>query len=432
MSEPGSVPATMKSRCDDAFPWPGPFRLRAAGGNRPHRRKGVLLLLAVLLALLCTTALAQAPRIGVVTMAPGEDYWARFGHNAILVDDPAAGTRILYNYGYFDFEQPGFLTRFLRGRMLYELAALPMEQDLRGYEIDGRGVILQWLDFTPAQAFALRDFLVWNALPANKDYRYDYFLQNCSTKVRDALNEALGGTLKRQWQGRSHGFTYRSEALRLSSTLPWLYLGIHLGLGPFVDRPMTWWDEGYVPGRLADALREARTADGRPLVVQELQLLPQRIATPPSSPPDWRWRFVFAGLALALLFGFALHPRAPRAARVTGAAAIGVLWLAFGLVGVGLLALWIATDHSAAWQNENALLFNPLCLLQLGAVPALARGDAPGRWLARVALAVAACACFAFFLKFLPFRIQSTGDWIALLLPLHLVLALRLRPVRSA
>lgn len=381
--------------------------------------------LVLLLFALCGAAFAQAPRIGVVTMSPGLEYWSRFGHNAILVDE-ADGTRTLYNFGYFDFEAPGFLTRFLQGRMLYILAALPMEDDLYGYEVDGRGVRLQWLDFTPAQALQLRDALATNALPENRDYRYDYFLANCSTKVRDALDDALGGALKQQFQGRSHGLTFRTEALRLSSTLPWLYLGIHTGLGPFVDRKLTWWDEGFIPSRLADALREAKTADGRPLVIEEVQLLPQRIALPPESPPDWRWRFAGVGLLLAGFFAFTLRASAPRALRLTGTVLIGASWLAFGLIGIGLLALWAFTDHAAAWQNENALLYNPLCLLLLGALPALARGSAPRRWLSRVALAVALCAGAALFLKFLPFRVQSTGDWIALLLPLHCVLAWRL------
>lgn len=383
---------------------------------------------ALLFALSCAAAWAQAPRIGVVTMSPGLEYWSRFGHNAILVDESASGgTRTLYNFGYFDFEQPGFLTRFLQGRMLYILAALPLEEDLHGYEVDGRGVRLQWLDFTPDEATRLRDTLAHTALPENRDYRYDYFLANCSTKVRDALDEALGGRLKQQWQGRSHGFTFRSEALRLSSTLPWLYLGIHTGLGPFVDRKLSWWDEGFIPTRLADALREATTADGRPLVTDEIELLPQRIALPPESPPDWRWRFAGVGLLLAAFFAFATRAAAPRVLRVGASVLLELAWTALGLVGLGLLALWAFTDHAAAWQNENALLFNPLCLLLLGTLPALWRGGAPPRWLSHVALAVALCAGFAFFLKFLPFRIQSTGDWIALLLPLHCAMAWRLR-----
>ena len=383
--------------------------------------------LAALLLLFSLAAGAQspdAPRIGLVTMQPGEIYWSRFGHNAILVDDGAQ--RTFYNYGYFDFAQPGFLTRFLQGRMQYRLLALPMDRDLAEYRAEHRGAQLQWLALPPEKARALAEFLAWNALPENAEYRYDYFTANCSTKVRDALDLALDGALKRQLVTRSHGYTYRDEARRLSATLPWLYLGIHLGLGPFTDRVLSLWDESYIPMRLHDAVNEARNAQGEPLVASEVTLIPPGIEDPPLAPPSWRWRFLAVGLALAAGLMFALRPHGPRALRKTAAAGVGVLWTLSGLIGLGLLALWCCTDHEAAWGNENVLLFDPLCLLLLPAVATLWRGALAGRWMRGLALAVALVAGFAFFLKFLPFRIQANGDWIALMLPIHAALALRL------
>lgn len=364
----------------------------------------------------------DAPRIGLVTMAPGEVYWARFGHNAILVDDGVE--RTLYNYGYFDFAQPGFLTRFLRGRMLYQLVALPMDEDLRGYAADGRGAVLQWLDIDPARARELHAFLRWNALPENAEYRYDYFTDNCSTRVRDALDRAFGGALQRELSGRSHGYTYRDESRRLSATLPWLYLGIHLGLGPFTDRPLSLWDESFIPERLKQALDETRI-DGRPLVLATQPLLAHTLELPPPAPPDWRARFAVAGFLLIALLAVALRDGAARWQRMAGAGALFATWLACGLIGVGLLALWAMTDHAAAWGNENALLFNPLCLLLLPTAIALARAQSASRTATHIALVVALCAGLAFFLKFLPFRIQANGDWIALMLPLHAWLAWR-------
>src|SRR5690606_30367768 len=99
-------------------------------------------LLALLLACLAGTALAQdapAPRIGVVTMGPGEVFWERFGHDAIVVDDPASGTRTNYNFGFFDLAEDGFVGRFVRGEMRYMLVALPLDEDLRYYRDVGRG-----------------------------------------------------------------------------------------------------------------------------------------------------------------------------------------------------------------------------------------------------------------------------------------------------
>jgi hypothetical protein len=366
----------------------------------------------------------DAPRIGLVTMQPGIEYWARFGHNAILVDDGAR--RTLYNYGYFDFAQPGFLTRFLQGRMQYRLMAFPIEEDLAGYAADGRGTTLQWLAIPPDKARETATFLAWNALPENSEYRYDYFTDNCSTRVRDVLDRALDGTLKRQLVTRSHGYTYRDEARRLSATLPWLYLGIHLGLGPFTDQRLSLWEESYIPMRLHDAVGEARTAQGEPLVQSEVELIPARLAAPPLSPPDWRWRFLGTGLAAAAALLFLLRPHGARAARRAGTIATGTLWVACGLAGLGLLALWAFTDHEAAWGNENALLFSPLCLLLLPALRDLWRGASASRAMRAVGMAVALSAGFAFFLKFLPFRIQANGDWIALMLPVQAALALRL------
>ncbi len=367
---------------------------------------------------------APPPRVGLVTMAPGSEYWARFGHNAILIDDGV--DPLLYNYGYFDFEQQDFLLRFLRGRMAYRLLAIPLQDDLRGYAADGRRVTVQWLDLAPEQIRVLDAFLRDNAREENAEYRYDYFTANCSTKVRDALDLALDGALKRDLSGRSHGYTYRDEALRLAAPVPWLGLGIHLGLGPFVDRRMSLWDESYVPERLHDAVGEMRTGSGARLVQSEQELLPAQRPAAPDAPPAWRAAFILAGLAAAGLAAWGVRPEPTRRWRGLVAAGVGAFWLVCGLTGVGLLALWVGTDHVAAWGNENALLFNPLCLALLPTAWRMARGQGPGRGAVRLAFGIATCAALALFLKFLPFRIQSNGDWIALLLPLHAVLAWRL------
>lgn len=386
--------------------------------------------LLLLLALSWGSGFAQQAtpqlRVGIVTMSPGEEYWSRFGHNAILVQDDEAGTRISYNYGYFDFDQPGFLARFLRGEMLYRLVALPLESDLRTYADEGRGVRLQWLNLSPEQAQALRDFLANSALPENSEYRYDYFTSNCSTKVRDALDLALGGSLKRQLDGRSHGLTYRSEALRLGADVPWLFVGMHAGLGPYADRPLSLWDESFVPQRLADALTDATAADGSPLVIAGVDVLPDRLGLERADVPNHRSGFAIAGVVLALMLAILLRRDATRIERVIGTSLASLVWLCCGLGGALLLALWFGTSHVAAWGNENLLLFDPLCLILLAALPALWRGDEAAGGLRAVAMLVLVAAGLALFLRFLPFRIQNNGDFILLLLPVHAVLAWRL------
>ncbi|MFT4255662.1 MAG: DUF4105 domain-containing protein [Pseudoxanthomonas sp.] len=361
-----------------------------------------------------------APRVGVVTMAPGDIFFERFGHDAIVVADEATGEATSYNFGAFDPTEADFAGRFARGEMMYYLVALPFELDMASYRDEGRGATVQWLDLRPEQAQALADALAEEALPENARYPYDYFTNNCATRVRDAIDEALGGALKRQLSARSRGNSFRSESVRLASPAAWMWIGFDLGLGPYADKPLTRWDEAFVPMRLADSLREAKNIDGRPLVLQETDVLPHRIAPEPAERPRRWWPWLLAGLAVAagIVLGGRRHPRLLSASLLP-------LWLLCGIGGALLLYLWIFTAHRAAWANQNLLLLNPLCLALLPAGWALLRGKKPGAWPRRIAAVVAVAASAAWFLHWLPFVFphQENRAWVALLLPVHVAVA---------
>ena len=387
---------------------------------RPAARTGTAAMrIALLLVLLLAASLAQAaPRIGVATMQPGEIFFERFGHNAIVVDDPALGLPVSYNFGFFDLDEPGFTGNFIRGDMHYRLVALPLQDDLAYYREVGRGVTIQWLDLSDDEATSLAAALAENAKPENARYRYDYFLDNCSTRVRDALDRALDGALQRQLAGRSRGNTYRGDAVRLASPAPWMWLGFDLGLGPSADRPNALWQDAFVPMRLAAALDEVRRPDGRPLVAATETLLPHRLAPePPEAPRPW-WPWLLAGLAIAVALRW-LGARAP--AIVAGLAL--PWWTLCGVLGLLLAFLWGFTDHRFAWANQNLLLLPPLCLLLLPGAWRIVRGRAAGRCFRIMAWLVAAGAVLALFLHWLPVLPQRNVHWIALLLPIHLALA---------
>jgi hypothetical protein len=381
-----------------------------------HRARRLLIGLCALFFALAAQA---APRIGVATMQPGEIFFERFGHNAIVVDDAssdgrAPGEPLSYNFGFFDMEEAGFIGRFIKGDMRYYLARLPWRDDLQYYLDSGRGVRIQWLDLTPAQAEAMAAALAENAKPENARYRYDYFTDNCATRVRDAVDRALGGTLKPQLVSRSQGNTYRSEAVRLASPAPWMWLGFDIGLGPSADQPLSRWEDAYVPMRLADSLREARLPDGRPLVRAEEEIAPHRIAPEPAEFAFVWWRWLLAGLIITALWSV-WRSRAPR----TAAAAATLCWCVSATLGTVMLLVWLGTEHRFAWANRNLLLLSPLCWLLLPGGWRLLRGRAPGR-LFRIALAAitigAILAPFAHWFAAVP---QTNGHWIALLLPIH-------------
>ncbi|MBN8735282.1 MAG: DUF4105 domain-containing protein [Xanthomonadales bacterium] len=390
----------------------------------PHRACPLAaLLVCALLPCLAHAGVADAPggdlRVDLYTYGPGEIYWERFGHDALVITDTASGEAYAFNYGMFDFDQKDFYLNFARGIMIYRAAAWPAADDIQQFSGEGRSITDQHLDLTPAQRAALRDFLVWNVQPEHARYRYRYFADNCTTRVRDALDKVLGGALERQLAGPVHGETYRSETDRLMSGQPWLMVLLDLGLGPYADQPLTRWTGAFIPERLMNELRSVRATDGAPLVQSETVLSPQRLPSPPAQAPDLRLPLLIAGLVLGLAFVAAAWLRDRYDIDRWWFAIVGTAYaFVVGIAGVLMLVLWFATDHRAAWANENLWLFNPLAW---SLIPALWRLRKPGACAARFALMVAGLsallAVFALASKLTPWFPQHNLPWILFALP---------------
>jgi hypothetical protein len=367
-----------------------------------------------------TTDQPSTLKVALVTFGAGPLYWERFGHNAIIIDDPAAGTRMAYNYGVFDFQEERFLLNFALGHMHYSLGAEPLDVDLATYVTEGRSVTVQMLNLTAAQARQLAAFLAWNAQPQNAVYRYDYLVNNCSTKVRDALNRALGGALERQLARRSAPHTYRFDAVRLISPDFWFALGMDMGFGPKGDIPLSLWQESFVPMVLSRALDAVtlRDANGQtlPLVSDEQLVEPGRLPPAPAAPRDLRLPFLAIGMGLAALLLWLAQGKG-RFYRASFALLAVAWWLICGFTGLVLAGMWGLTDHWATWDNENLLLLNPVCLV----LPAVWwRAPRIGRC---VVTLIAAGALISLIVRTLPGLYQGNLAFIALTVPVHLVLA---------
>ncbi|HEY0242037.1 MAG TPA: DUF4105 domain-containing protein, partial [Gemmatimonadaceae bacterium] len=206
----------------------------------------------------------------LLTMGPGDQVWEKFGHNAIWIHDELNGTDIAYHWGLFDFADKDFIPNFARGRMRYSMGAFDMSETVDQYRRANRTVWAQKLNLQPAQKQRLAEFVAWNVRPENRFYHYDYFRDNCSTRVRDALDLALGGTIKSATERTPSGTSFRFHTARLTQDDWPVFTGTMFGLGQPVDREISVWEEMFLPVRMKDQLRNVRVtaAAGRePLVL---------------------------------------------------------------------------------------------------------------------------------------------------------------------
>jgi hypothetical protein len=372
--------------------------------------------------------------VTLLTYETGGLVFERFGHNALWIHDSAKGTDRHYDYGRFDFDQKNFFLRFAQGKMWYSMGedSLPGKY-IRFYASEGRKIRVQELDLTPAQRRELRDFLEWNIRPGNAQYAYDYYLDNCSTRIRDAIDRVLGGAIRRYGEQPS-GFTWRDETRRLDEHNPFLYSGLMLALGQPVDEEMSRWEQMFLPIRLSEHLDSVQVAgpDGtlRP-VVKSMQVIAEGGRWPvPARPSNWTMRYLAVGAALGGVLLW-LGRQSSRGGKAAAAIflALATLWaLLAGVAGLVVTWLSLLSGHRAAHQNENLLLFNLLALaLAVVLPPAIRRGGRTLNAARRLALVVAALAALGLLLKLLPAFGQHNLELIALALPVHLGLWAGLR-----
>lgn len=355
--------------------------------------------------------------IYVMTMGQGDLLWERFGHNALGVRNLATGSDVVYNWGTFSFEQPGFLPRFLRGEMLYWLAPNDAAQTLEAYQYFNRSVTVQRLNLTPAQRDSVRKFVEWNARDENKFYHYDYYRDNCSTRVRDALDLVLGGALRAATDTQRTAMTYRDHSLRLTDGMFWWRTGIDFGLGAPTDHPISAWQAMFIPMELQRRLRDIRVPDANgmliPLVASENVLFqasrpPERMDVPSLAGIGLVIGLVTAGILLAL--GYRTPGR-------IAALSLTTLWSwVAGIFGLLLFLLWAFTSHTAAHGNQNLFFAHPLWLAVAVMLPFARRSRATRNRLLLIIRICTGVAILGGLVALTPFG-QPSGEIAAFAVP---------------
>ena len=299
-----------------------------------------------------------ALRISLLTCAPGEELYSTFGHTAVRVQDNQAGIDDVYNYGTFEFDDD-FYVKFVRGKLLYALAMQSFPEFMYQYQVESRSVISQELALTCKQKQQLVAALRTNALPQNKNYRYDFLFDNCTTRAGDMVDSSSGANVvfgnilqPKPYTFRNHIDVYLNRAAQ-----DWSKLGIDLLLGAKMDRPANNREAMFLPDNLMLAFDSA-TIDGRPLVAakQTILAMPSVASESLLITPVVAFGFV---LLLTVVFTFIKKRWSQKAVGVLDF----ILFFSLGLVGVLLLFMWFGTDHALCANNYNLLWALPTNLV---------------------------------------------------------------------
>lgn len=303
------------------------------------------------------TGLASAQNqfyeISLLTCDPGDQLYSSFGHSAIRVREIGSdGRDMVFNFGTFDFDTPNFYGKFATGKLNYMLSVTTYDRFIIEYDYFKRGVREQVLDMSLEQ----KDFLVQhlNALydPARRFYKYDFFFNNCATKVRDAFEIAMGKQLVWNDSLDTEEKTFRNLIDEYVYPLPWADLGIDLALGSVIDRNATEREKQFLPDYMERAFASAEiVGDGpsRPLVKESRVIL--EFPKPESKLDLLNPYLLFWVLAIFYAVATWIGFRKGRLLKALDIGLFGVL----GIVGLVISFLWFLTDHSATLWNWNIL-----------------------------------------------------------------------------
>ena len=302
-------------------------------------------------------ALSPQATISHITVAPGQDLYDSFGHTALWIYDPANGIDKVYGYGTYDFNAPNFYGKFVRGQLDYMLSVMDMGNFLYGYQYQNRTVTDQVLNLTPEQKEQTYAFLENNYLPQNRFYKYDFFFDNCTSRIRDVLKKIGGDALSFSPPAEQRSFRQWIDVYLQEQD--WSDFGMDLGLGDLSDRVATPYESMFLPENLFHGLEKAtivHNAQRQPLVMQTRTLFQ---ATPVEKEAEGFSPIRAFWLAFLLVAGITWWQYRKNR---NGYRLDVFLFVLAGLTGCVLVFLWLGTDHGVTRNNWNLAWAWPLHL----------------------------------------------------------------------
>jgi hypothetical protein len=292
-------------------------------------------------------------RISLLTCTPGEELYATFGHSALRIIDSNSVTDHVYNFGTFNFDDPGFYLKFVRGQLKYYLNVEEFEDFKFGYIGENRGITEQLLNLTTAEKITIHRALIENIKEENKFYMYDFFFDNCTTRLRDIIVKYPRPTpLLPAVMPTTYTFRNAIHQYLDANDMAWSKFGIDILLGAPTDAVMTIPQQQFLPQNLMMALDSTKNtaivADSKSLYLLGDTNTKRQLFTP---------TVLFVTILLAFIF-LSLFKNKQVHAVLLGLDAF--LFFAVGLLGVLLIFMWVGTDHLMTKNNYNLLWAWPM------------------------------------------------------------------------
>ncbi|MCQ2228613.1 MAG: DUF4105 domain-containing protein [Bacteroidales bacterium] len=323
--------------------------------------------LLVIISLLCVFTsvnaqvikLSKQSRISLLTCSSGDELYSVFGHSALRVVDDSLNIDVVFNYGTFDFNTPNFYLKFMNGDLDYMLSTNLYRQFIAAYKRDNRSVTESILDLSDTQKEQLWEYLVWNISPDNRFYRYDFFFDNCATRIRDIVFKAKGIDRNLDNNRSTNGWTYRDYIHYYVPESSWTAQGIDLLLGMKTDDLADAYNRAYLPVYLDSLFVNNNTISKQQLVIEkEFTTLESSSFT--ISPDLLGWSILIISILIFLIeYRYTTYIKSFDV----------VLFLSCALLSLLFWYLWLFTKHSVCSLNINVLwasiLYWPIIVLLL-------------------------------------------------------------------
>lgn len=322
-----------------------------------YRHILLLLMLLKSIGITSTPQLSDKAEIYHLTCSPGGELYSQFGHSAILVVDQEQNLDLVFNYGTFDFNTPNFYLKFMNGQLDYKLSVSRLSHFAATYEHEQRSVIAYRLRLTAQEKQQMWAKLSHNMEPANRNYRYDFFFDNCATRIRDLYLDI------KQIDSDSYPQTgtqsYRQYLHQYLTNSPWTQQGIDLLLGVKADDTAHSYQQAFLPDYLDTLLLMPQTQH---LLTEPVSIVESRHTADPSPAITP----LMATLILMVIYGIITiveHHKKQKYILFDR-----ILLILTGLIGLLLSYLWFFTDHKITVMNYNIMWAMPFNLILAGII----------------------------------------------------------------